>query len=448
MNADKRDYLVGIILLAVVVLEWTGSGFLTQGLYNGGYSKAFLVTYLNNSSFILYLLPFLFRYWRSKWGKDATLDSRGYYNTSPHRSVLDVPRTYTSTTPFLDPESSPSPPPTPADLPPLTTRETARLASMLGLFWFLSNWTFNAALGFTSVASVTILQSMSGIFTLGVGRLFGVERFTLWKLGAASVSSLGVLLVSLADSGSTIKEVPLSDVSTSNPPLGDCLTLLSGLFWALYVTLLKVSIRIESRVNMQLFFGFVGVINIVTLWPIGVLLHLTGAEPFQWPTSGDIRTMIVINMFITFSSNYMYLIAMLKTTPLVVTIGLSLTIPVAVLGDWLMLGIAKSVQTLVGATLVIGAFVALGIEGSQSQSEALLDNGDISSSQAATYERLEPLYDDVEHRPERGRSTERRKSLTPSTTTTTRSIALPTRELLSRSPDYERQWRTSGSDAP
>ncbi len=36
-------------------------------------------------------------------------------------------------------------------------------------------------------------------------------------------------------------------------------------------------------------------------------------------------------MAITLSSDYIYVIAMLKTTPLVVTVGLSLTMPLAVL---------------------------------------------------------------------------------------------------------------------
>jgi hypothetical protein len=52
---------------------------------------------------------------------------------------------------------------------------------------------------------------------------------------------------------------------------------------------------------------------------------------------------------------------MLKTTPLVVTIGLSLTIPLAVGGD-LFLGNSTSAQSLVGATLVLIAFVVVGLE--------------------------------------------------------------------------------------
>lgn len=66
-------------------------------------------------------------------------------------------------------------------------------------------------------------------------------------------------------------------------------------------------------------------------------------------------------MAITFSSDYLYVLAMLKTTPLVVTIGLSLTIPVAVLGDFIRLRPTQA-QVLVGALLVLVSFIAIGVE--------------------------------------------------------------------------------------
>ncbi|KAH9461982.1 hypothetical protein Pst134EB_005898 [Puccinia striiformis f. sp. tritici] len=44
----------------------------------------------------------------------------------------------------------------------LTTSETAHLASTFVLLWFAANWSVNAALGYTTVSSTTILSSMSG----------------------------------------------------------------------------------------------------------------------------------------------------------------------------------------------------------------------------------------------------------------------------------------------
>lgn len=69
-------------------------------------------------------------------------------------------------------------------------------------------------------------------------------------------------------------------------------------------------------------------------------------------------------MAITLSSDYCYVIAMLKTTPLVVTIGLSLTMPLAVLGDVVLQHPVKG-QIVLGAALVLVSFVVIGLEDSK-----------------------------------------------------------------------------------
>ena len=51
---------------------------------------------------------------------------------------------------------------------------------------------------------------------------------------------------------------------------------------------------------------------------------------------------------------------MLKTTPLVVTIGLSLTIPLAVIGDFILRRPVHG-QVLLGAFVVLVSFLTLGI---------------------------------------------------------------------------------------
>jgi hypothetical protein len=71
-------------------------------------------------------------------------------------------------------------------------------------------------------------------------------------------------------------------------------------------------------------------------------------------------------MMITLSSDYLYVLAMLKTTPLVVTLGISLTIPLALLGDY-FLTIQPTVQALLGACLVLASFVAVGVKGYEAE---------------------------------------------------------------------------------
>ncbi|KAK7694877.1 hypothetical protein QCA50_002065 [Cerrena zonata] len=376
----KRNYVIGICLLLVVVFLWTSSNFLTQGLFDDGYGKPFLITYLSTSSFALYLLPYAIRkIIRRDYGSAAQSSGRGRQGYQP-LGTEDIPHILTPPSPQTlhsnehVAESS---------LAPLTERETAKLAAWFCLLWFVANWTLNTALGYTSVASATILSSMSGFFTLGIGRLFRVESLTAVKIAAVFTSFGGVLLVSLSDSA----KLPSVDPSVSAnaliddkhrttvaPLFGDTLALMSALFYALYVTLLKVRIREESRIDMQLFFGFVGLFNIVGTWPIGILLHLTGLEKFELPHSSKTIAALLINMFITLSSDFIYVIAMLKTTPLVVTIGLSLTMPLAVIGDFLLQKPVKF-QVILGAAIVLFSFVAIGLADTRNEEEADLISG-------------------------------------------------------------------------
>lgn len=82
----------------------------------------------------------------------------------------------------------------------------------------------------------------------------------------------------------------------SQPLLGDALALISALSYALYVILLKVRIKNENRIDMQLFFGFVGLFNILGCWPLGFILHWTGVEVFEPPTKAAEWYAIIINV--------------------------------------------------------------------------------------------------------------------------------------------------------
>lgn len=256
-------------------------------------------------------------------------------------------------------------------LPPLTFRETAVLAAQFTLVWFAANWSLNAGLGMTSVASGTTLSSASGFFTLALGSLTGVEQFTRTKFLAVVISFVGVVLVTHADS-SNADQGP-GDSLPSNARLGDFLSLLSAFFYAVYVTLLKLRIKSEDRVSMPLFFGFVGAFNILCMWPVGVGLDLTGVEPFQWPVDRRTWIGVGVNMLITFVSDFSYLLSMLKTAPLIATVGLSLTIPLAVLIDLLRGTHSGGWMANVGSAAVLFSFVAVGLDDNKYEDEAMME---------------------------------------------------------------------------
>ncbi|KAJ7706063.1 hypothetical protein B0H17DRAFT_608998 [Mycena rosella] len=395
-----RDYAVGIGLLLIVVILWTAANFITQGMYQGGFEKPFLVTYLNTSAYTLYLVPFLVRrWWRKRQGLEEggseVRRGRAYYQPLAMDADADL-QFPGDDAPILAPFHLPD-----DELPPLTIRETARLAFIYCFFWFIGNWALNAALDFTSVASATIISSMV-FFTLGIGRIFRVEVLTLAKIAAVVTSFGGVLLVSLADSiqpqqsgGAASRPLAHTEDLTPHPILGEVLALISALFYAFYVILLKVQVRSESRVDMQLFFGFVGLFNVLSCWPVGVVFHLISVEPFELPPRRALAALAInvpsfyfapqvfidflLQMGITLSSDYLYVLAMLKTTPLVATVGLSLTIPLAVLGDF-MLGKFTRGQVILGAILVLVSFVVVGLENEKVKTREVVP-ADVSDEQ-------------------------------------------------------------------
>ena len=114
-------------------------------------------------------------------------------------------------------------------------------------------------------------------------------------------SFIGVILVSLSDTnhqavGPTLRPTLQNASVNSRATLGDILALISAVFYAIYVILLKVRIKSESRIDMQLFFGFVGLFNIIACWPIGIVLHLSGIEVFELPHSRTALSAILINV--------------------------------------------------------------------------------------------------------------------------------------------------------
>lgn len=76
--------------------------------------------------------------------------------------------------------------------------------------------------------------------------------------------------------------------------IGDALALASALLYGIYTTVMKKRIGDESRVDMALFFGFVGLFNLITLLPGFPILHYTGIETFEIPPTKRITAIILV----------------------------------------------------------------------------------------------------------------------------------------------------------
>ncbi|KAI8932234.1 hypothetical protein NX059_011113 [Plenodomus lindquistii] len=413
-------HAVGIALLLMTVFLWTASNFLASTIFaDDSYSKPYFVTYINTTFFIIPLLPmFAHHLWTDRHNpshssstprplllriKELGQKRAGKWSLQ-HNTTSPTPHAHThaerarqnsdgssqvllSSPHHTSSSSKPHHPNNPAageeeeeedaDAP-LTIASTFTLALEFCALWFLANYFASACLSHTTVASSTILSSTSSIWTLLLGSLLRVERFTLPKFLGVTASLAGVAIISLIDvSNSSSSPDDSSDrgsfpyKSPSELALGDAMAFISAVCYGLYTVFLKRRIGSESRVNMPLFFGFVGLANTLLLWPGLIALHYLDIEPFALPPTRRILAIVLVNSASSLVSDFCWAYAMLLTSPLVVTVGLSLTIPLSLVGQMVLEGLFVGVWYWVGAVVMVGSFLFINSEEKKEEGETL-----------------------------------------------------------------------------
>ncbi|OJJ50955.1 hypothetical protein ASPZODRAFT_126931 [Penicilliopsis zonata CBS 506.65] len=382
---------LGICLLLIVVVLWTASNFLASDIFaDDTYSKPFFVTYVNTAVFIFPLFTIILgRLWKSwrlhglsqmtSWrsllaqlddahdpiredGEEAMLHASSFddgYRGDAHDEPASI---------IHDKQAGQS---------KLGLKATARLSFEFCMLWFLANYFAMACLQFTTVGSTTILTSTSGVWTLIFGAFLGVEKFTIRKCLGVVASLFGIILISRVDMSSS--DSPSADdggrgsfphKTPAELILGDAMAAFSAIMYGIYTIVMKKQVGDESRVNMQLFFGLVGLFNLVLLWPGFVILHLTGIERFSLPDSGRIWIIILINAAASLFSDICWAYAMLLTTPLVVTVGLSLTIPLSLVGQIFIQSEYATPLYWFGAAIVFLSFMVVNHESHTDEDDA------------------------------------------------------------------------------
>ncbi|KAJ2995645.1 hypothetical protein NUW58_g1215 [Xylaria curta] len=354
---------LGIGLLLVTVFLWTTSNFLASYIFSDHtYNKPFFVVYINTSIFAASMIPISIKYIIQNGGfrhvKNQALQA---WREHAHRTE-GVKTREDSEDPgmgerlLVSDEESLEVHGIPQPAAQLSFLETARFSLEFAMIWFFGNYFASACLEYTSVGSATILTSTSSVWTLIFCALMKIELFSVRKLIGVLASLSGVILISLVDlsgDGNDDGRGNFPHKTQSQIAIGDAMAFFSAIVYGVYVVVMKIRIGSEDRVNMPLFFGLVGTFNILLLWPLFPILHYTGIEPFELPPNGKIWAIILLNSLSSFISDISWAYAMLLTTPLVVTVGLSLNIPLSLIGEMIQYEQYSSFVYWVGAAIVI-----------------------------------------------------------------------------------------------
>ncbi|KAK1968418.1 hypothetical protein LY78DRAFT_655210 [Colletotrichum sublineola] len=284
---------LGISLLLLTVLLWTISNFMASYIFSDhSYDKPFFVVYMNTSVFAVSLVPMLVRFLMQHGIEGLRREAMVVWNEQRHgkagpKTAEDEEDTVAGERLLVDDEPSLEMEGFEVTRPAerLTFRETAIISLEFSMLWFFANYFASACLEYTSVGSVTILNSTSSVWTLIFCALMGVEGFTVRKFIGVLASLTGIVLISTVDlSGSSDENRgSFPHKTTTQIAIGDLMAFVSAIIYGLYVTVMKRRVGNEDRVNMPLFFGLVGLFNLVFLWPVFFILHFSGQEPVSRP---------------------------------------------------------------------------------------------------------------------------------------------------------------------
>ncbi|XP_040297809.1 solute carrier family 35 member F5 isoform X2 [Bufo bufo] len=354
-SSPRRRLVLGILLLLLVDVIWVASSELTSYIFQE-FHKPFFSTFAKTSMFILYLLGFVvWRPWRQQCskrlrGRSSLLfaDAEGYFpactaegtvnhtlseplyvpvkfhdlqnekilTSNKNDKSVKKPRVRFSN--LMEVRQLPSSqaleaklsrmshPPVRDSEPGLRTSgkfsvcEVAKISFFFCFVWFLANYSYQEALSDTQVAIVNIISSTSGLFTLILASIFpsnSGDRFTLSKFLAVVLSIGGVVLVSLSG----------PEDSRDQDTIGSLWSLLGAVLYAVYVVMIKRKVEREEKLDIPMFFGFVGLFNLLLLWPGFFVLHYTKFEAFEFPSKVVWMYLVVNGLVGTVLSEFLWL---------------------------------------------------------------------------------------------------------------------------------------------
>eukprot|EP01132_Coremiostelium_polycephalum_P002795 gene2795-3475_t len=375
INSPVKRHIVGAICIVIVVFLWVFSSVLTQIIFaDKEFNKPFFLTYFNTSLFSFYLLGFGV-YWR-KW---SSIPLRNNNNNSNEKTQLFVDSNrenlISSSSSIQNEEREEEEEEVVEEDYKVIVQETInqddninlegsgnnnnnqykysifqiiRISCCLSPIWFLANYTFNLSLNSTSVSTNTILSTLSGFFALVLSCLLKVDKFTIEKLLATALTVGGTVLVSYS---------ALSDHNGSDTLIGDILAIVGAALYGLYSVLVKKLIISEDYLPMPMMLGFLGLFNLLVLWPFFFIINSIGFEVFELP-SGTVFLFLLFNgVFGSFVSDLLDSYSVVMTSPIINTVGLSLSIPLAMLSDFIRKHEMFSIMYIFGSILVICGFI-------------------------------------------------------------------------------------------
>ncbi|XP_037950307.1 solute carrier family 35 member F5 [Teleopsis dalmanni] len=391
MLSKTQKLILGVTILVLVDVIWVSSSELTKFLYDDEkYDKPFFCTYFKTSMFTIYLIIIgLIAPWKESCEKqngnytimDQTLDDENYYTNQaslsdptfiPIRTGGVVSGTESDDSSIRSVRFSKM-----AEVREMSAHEatealmarlsyaasmrikrqkthhkTAKTALLFCVLWFFANYLFQISLEWGETAMVTLLSSSSSLFTLVLAAFFPSatgDKFTITKFIAVAMNIGGVVTVTISD---------IEDANFSRSAL---LALFSAFFYAAYLVFVKRKSDTEEKIDIPLFFGFVGLWNMLLMWPIFFILNFLKIEKFELPNQNQFAVLFLNGLVGTVISEALWLWGCFLTSSLIGTIAMSLQIPLSIVFDLLLKRKPYSPMFYIGSVPIFIALILVSL---------------------------------------------------------------------------------------
>lgn len=332
----RRTHRIGAILVLMVAILYVGSGVAIQLLFEEmNFEKPFFFSYVSVALCSTHLLQYVYLRGRRSWMRTFS----GYSQLKQH--VIEQTQISIINEPW----------------------QLVRPALLLSPAYFCLNYTYFLSLDLTSVSDTMILSASTGIWTLLFSRLLLKESVTRIKLGVVLVSIFGMCIITYSShtaaqsavaaakraeqasaggdggdahsSSSSSTGAAEVDDAVSEASSGDLLALMSAAASGIYVVLLRACVPEEESVHMPSLFGMIGLVSAICFAPLFPLFHYTGVEEFELPPTRSAVLAVLLNALLsTVLPDMLLAQAVVMTSPLLATLGLSTMIPLSVLSDY------------------------------------------------------------------------------------------------------------------
>ena len=389
--SNLSSYALGLVFIFLVAIIWSIASIVVQYLYRDqSFDAPFLLTYIGTSLFVVQLpLHWFYKRWmklRSNSGANGTYENipttdddsssrtdegEGNYQTvhlSENNGSINNGNVVGE--PSVSVESDRH----------WTEKDHMIAGAKLSPFWFISNFAYNASLEHTSITSSTVLVNTGSLFTFLIALLMRDERFSCWKLIGVIFGIVGCVVTGLHDARNgggggngrmrfLFVDTNESDTNDDHHLWGDILSVISAAFYGIYAVMVRLLCpRDESLMSMQLFLGYVGLWNMLALFPIA-LYQLKIAQSVT--LSGWVFSCLVVNgLFNNVISDYLWARSVVLTSATVASVGLGLTIPLAFVSD-VFLGVEDilNLESILGACFVLSGFILVNIGHTKNEGE-------------------------------------------------------------------------------